>query len=384
MFYEVQLWFENASYGERATWIELFGLQLHSWNHETIRKVAELWGIFEALGENANLTKDCEMVSALISTSYERKIEEIVEIEVGNVIHSVRVVEVGFKDEFLNKVSVQKNEMSTSVDCSNSSVESSSDHDRSKSPEPSSVSSSQSGKPKRLSNVNSSVMDSINANLLENGPNGLGNINAAFNNNSERVNNKENENPYDSDEENNMSKKDIPTPQSREKPNCKSGPSWAEVVGNGLKETTNMEAQFSGLDKVREDVENMGFGRLEIQLEEGVAVKELVKDSGSSKSNSAMGIRGFDGENKMFSPKKNLRSYLACGKNPSGEESNPDNVGGKFDLPEFHSSIEAPRRKMYVWEELGELKMLGLTHGSWVVISLVRGGIKRVGAKGIE
>ncbi|KAK8578611.1 hypothetical protein V6N13_100439 [Hibiscus sabdariffa] len=154
------------------------------------------------------------MVSVLISTSYEQKIEEIVEIEVGNVIHPVRVVEVGFKDESPNKVSVQKNGRSARVYCSNSSVESSSDLDRSKSPELSSASSSQSGKPKRLSNVNSSVMDSLNANLLESGPNGLGNINAAVNISSEKVNNIENENLFVSDEENNMSKKDIPTPRS--------------------------------------------------------------------------------------------------------------------------------------------------------------------------
>ncbi|KAK8510418.1 hypothetical protein V6N11_082460 [Hibiscus sabdariffa] len=121
---------------------------------------------------------------------------------------------VGFKDESPNKVSVQKNGRSARVYCSNSSVESSSDLDRSKSPELSSASSSQSGKPKRLSNVNSSVMDSLNANLLESGPNGLGNINAAVNISSEKVNNIENENLFVSDEENNMSKKDIPTPRS--------------------------------------------------------------------------------------------------------------------------------------------------------------------------
>ncbi|KAK8510417.1 hypothetical protein V6N11_082459 [Hibiscus sabdariffa] len=90
----------------------------------------------------------------------------------------------------------------------------------------------------------------------------------------------------------------------------------------------------------------MGFGSLEIQLEEGVAVEELVKDSGSNKPNSAMGIRRLDGENRNYSPKKDLRSYLACGRNPSDEESNPDNVGGKFDLPEFHSSFKAPSSRV--------------------------------------
>ncbi|KAK8663732.1 hypothetical protein V6N13_083539 [Hibiscus sabdariffa] len=216
-------------------------------------------------------------------------------------------------------------------------------------------------------------MDSLNANLLESGPNGLENINAAVNISSEKVNNIENENFFVSDEENNMSKKDNPTTQSREKPNftipSKNGPSWAEVVGKGLKETTDMEAQFSGSIKVREDVENMGFGSLEIQLEEGVAVEELVKDSGSNKSNSVVGIRRLDGENRNYSPKKVLRSYLACGRNPSDEESNPDNVGGKFDLPEFHSSFKAPSRRV---KRYGLVVGKGLVTGEFVQLSPLR------------
>ncbi|KAK8578610.1 hypothetical protein V6N13_100438 [Hibiscus sabdariffa] len=105
----------------------------------------------------------------------------------------------------------------------------------------------------------------------------------------------------------------------------------------------------------------MGFGSLEIQLEEGVAVEELVKDSGSNKPNSAMGIRRLDGENRNYSPKKDLRSYLACGRNPSDEESNPDNVGGKFDLPEFHSSFKAPSSRVKRYGSLFELQDKALT-----------------------
>ncbi|KAK8680150.1 hypothetical protein V6N13_109103 [Hibiscus sabdariffa] len=81
IFTEVLPWTKNISYRGRATWIELYGMSLHCWNHGTIKRVVELWGSFEALGENANQFKDCEMVSVLITTNHERRIDEIVEIE---------------------------------------------------------------------------------------------------------------------------------------------------------------------------------------------------------------------------------------------------------------------------------------------------------------
>ncbi|KAK8605346.1 hypothetical protein V6N13_102128 [Hibiscus sabdariffa] len=46
-------------------------------------KVAELWGTFESLGGNAKHSMDCEIVSILITTNHEKRIEEAMEIEVG-------------------------------------------------------------------------------------------------------------------------------------------------------------------------------------------------------------------------------------------------------------------------------------------------------------
>ncbi|KAK8671529.1 hypothetical protein V6N13_038123 [Hibiscus sabdariffa] len=88
-------WSEEAIQVERATWLEITGLPLHCWNHVTIKKMAELWG---TLGENANHIKDSEKVTVLITTQNVKKIEELVEIEVGNVIHLVRVNETSFFD----------------------------------------------------------------------------------------------------------------------------------------------------------------------------------------------------------------------------------------------------------------------------------------------
>ncbi|KAK8643910.1 hypothetical protein V6N13_013187 [Hibiscus sabdariffa] len=45
---------------DRATWLEVSGIPLHCWNDASLRRVTELWGSFEALGENANHSLNCE------------------------------------------------------------------------------------------------------------------------------------------------------------------------------------------------------------------------------------------------------------------------------------------------------------------------------------
>ncbi|KAK8598799.1 hypothetical protein V6N13_076745 [Hibiscus sabdariffa] len=99
IFINVELWSEKVdSTSPRATWIEISGVPLHCWNQITLSRLAELWGSFEALGENANHTMDCEKVSVLITTSVDSKISETVEIEVGNHSFLVRVEEKGLVD----------------------------------------------------------------------------------------------------------------------------------------------------------------------------------------------------------------------------------------------------------------------------------------------
>ncbi|KAK8549215.1 hypothetical protein V6N13_008892 [Hibiscus sabdariffa] len=90
IFLEIKPWSEKARYVERATW------------------VAEQWGEFEALGENANMKLDCERVSVLIATSYQKKIEKTVEIEVGDEVYMVRASELGFKD--VSQIKIQATE----------------------------------------------------------------------------------------------------------------------------------------------------------------------------------------------------------------------------------------------------------------------------------
>ncbi|KAK8672365.1 hypothetical protein V6N13_110737 [Hibiscus sabdariffa] len=162
IFLEVHPWTEKARYDARATWLELFGLPLHCWNHETIKRLAELWGSFEALGENANKVIDCESDSVLITTSHVRRIEENVEIEVGDDIYVVRVREIGFKDDSSGKTGTtmkeeRRTECKVKVDSSESSSSSSeSQHDKAAEPE------SESHRGKEEDELNAVVLGNLN------------------------------------------------------------------------------------------------------------------------------------------------------------------------------------------------------------------------------
>ncbi|KAK8696917.1 hypothetical protein V6N13_113087 [Hibiscus sabdariffa] len=96
IFAEIKPWSESLSQPDRATWLEISGIPLHCWNHTTVRRVGELWGTFEAFGENIMHDKDCEKVSVLISTSQKKRIEDVIEVEVGGTIFEVGVRELGF------------------------------------------------------------------------------------------------------------------------------------------------------------------------------------------------------------------------------------------------------------------------------------------------
>ncbi|KAK8692701.1 hypothetical protein V6N13_070308 [Hibiscus sabdariffa] len=99
IFSDIKLWSESVSYSERATWLEVTGLPLYCWNAITLKKIAGLWGNFEALGVNANHSRDCEKARVRISTSQLSKIEEVIKLDVGDKIFNVGVVEIGFSDQ---------------------------------------------------------------------------------------------------------------------------------------------------------------------------------------------------------------------------------------------------------------------------------------------
>ncbi|KAK8573879.1 hypothetical protein V6N13_096810 [Hibiscus sabdariffa] len=98
VFSSVRPWSETESFTQRATWIEISGVPLHCWNGTTFRRLAQLWGEFDAFGENLDCNVDCEKMTVLITTSRAQKICEVVDLEVGNVIFNIRIAEVGFID----------------------------------------------------------------------------------------------------------------------------------------------------------------------------------------------------------------------------------------------------------------------------------------------
>ncbi|KAK8606230.1 hypothetical protein V6N13_102984 [Hibiscus sabdariffa] len=58
----------------------------------------EIRGTFEALGANFKHSLDCEKVTVLIATNQARRIEEIVEVELGDRVFQANVKEIGFND----------------------------------------------------------------------------------------------------------------------------------------------------------------------------------------------------------------------------------------------------------------------------------------------
>ncbi|KAE8726403.1 hypothetical protein F3Y22_tig00006992pilonHSYRG00031 [Hibiscus syriacus] len=92
IFSSIDLWTEKLGALDRATWLEVSRVLLHCWNHTTLKRIAETWGSFEALGENADHSLDCEKVSVLIKTKM-KKISGPVEIAVEHMVYiAVKII----------------------------------------------------------------------------------------------------------------------------------------------------------------------------------------------------------------------------------------------------------------------------------------------------
>ncbi|KAK8649226.1 hypothetical protein V6N13_129959 [Hibiscus sabdariffa] len=134
IFCKVEKWSEKRKRTQRATWIEVKGLPLHVWNDITLKRIAEIWGKFKALGENASRMLDYERVMVLISTILSQRIEETIIVEVGDEGYEVSVLELGFKDGTLDPLSQSgkvKIPVESTVSQSESSSEFSFDHKQS-------------------------------------------------------------------------------------------------------------------------------------------------------------------------------------------------------------------------------------------------------------
>ncbi|KAK8635560.1 hypothetical protein V6N13_004294 [Hibiscus sabdariffa] len=92
-------WFEILIFNERATWLEVRGLPLHCWNSVNLKKIVEVWCSFESLWVNANHTIDCEKVTVLITTMDARRINECIDMEIGDKISVISISKLSFSDD---------------------------------------------------------------------------------------------------------------------------------------------------------------------------------------------------------------------------------------------------------------------------------------------
>ncbi|GMI92965.1 hypothetical protein HRI_002965800 [Hibiscus trionum] len=99
VFSEVERWTESYRPSERVTWIDVYGIPLHCWNIETFKSIAGIWGSWIAMGENTSQQLGCDRISMLITTSQTQKIEDLIDLEAGREIFSVRITETGIRWE---------------------------------------------------------------------------------------------------------------------------------------------------------------------------------------------------------------------------------------------------------------------------------------------
>ncbi|KAK8661972.1 hypothetical protein V6N13_091560 [Hibiscus sabdariffa] len=77
------------------------------------------------MGENLNRSLDCERISMLISTSQAKRIEGSIDVEIGNEIHEISVLELGFKDNSVDPLNMNGNQkVQLKKDSSSESVQS--------------------------------------------------------------------------------------------------------------------------------------------------------------------------------------------------------------------------------------------------------------------
>ncbi|KAL4388501.1 hypothetical protein GQ457_09G026020 [Hibiscus cannabinus] len=93
----------------RATWIEVRGVPLHAWNDISLKRIAKIWGNFEAWGENANRVPNSERATVLITMGYSRRIDETILVEIGSETHEINILELGFKDDIVDPLTQATN-----------------------------------------------------------------------------------------------------------------------------------------------------------------------------------------------------------------------------------------------------------------------------------
>ncbi|KAK8602778.1 hypothetical protein V6N13_084981 [Hibiscus sabdariffa] len=89
-------------------------VSLHCWNHTTFSRISEVWGKLLFLGENANQTIDAVEITLLIETNQIKKIEEVINLEVGKESFWIQVEELGFRNHVVVRKEQNENEKRSS------------------------------------------------------------------------------------------------------------------------------------------------------------------------------------------------------------------------------------------------------------------------------
>lgn len=100
-------WSEKSLMRERVAWIEVAGVPLHCWNHETFRRVAALWGSLISMGDDWMNTASFEKAELLITINQPYQVEDLLLMEVGDGCFSIRIKEKGLSE--MEKVEIRKN-----------------------------------------------------------------------------------------------------------------------------------------------------------------------------------------------------------------------------------------------------------------------------------
>ncbi|KAH1091798.1 hypothetical protein J1N35_019055 [Gossypium stocksii] len=98
IFVKIEPWTEKLTIEERVSWIKVSGVPLHCWNYETFKRVAGIWEKLVSVGENLTKVNNFEKIELLISITQSFVVNEVISMEVGDVIFSIRVRERGLSD----------------------------------------------------------------------------------------------------------------------------------------------------------------------------------------------------------------------------------------------------------------------------------------------
>ncbi|KAK8652525.1 hypothetical protein V6N13_126556 [Hibiscus sabdariffa] len=93
-FYRNHPWSESFRTLKRIVWIELSGVPPQCWNHQTFKRIVNLWGALVFLGENAFQSLGLESMTLVLATKQWEKIETVIELEVGRITFLVHNSEI--------------------------------------------------------------------------------------------------------------------------------------------------------------------------------------------------------------------------------------------------------------------------------------------------